>query len=96
MQAFSLLPYRFAYLLQHGFGANGWVVGAEVFVLVDLLLEREVHLLEAVAQGGQRVPDVVRQLLVEHLLQVRSSQPIGHVTVSGMAARIKGEVMRQL
>lgn len=57
-----------------------------MLVLLDVLLEREQLLLELVAQAGQRVADVVGELLVEHALQVRRAQPVRDVAVRRVAA----------
>ena len=68
--------------LEHGLGLDGGVVRPEVLVLLDLLLEGQVLLLEAVAQARQRLADVVRELLVQHLLQVGRAEAVGHVAVA--------------
>lgn len=77
-----------SYSLQHGLGLDGWVIGAEVLVLVDIFLEGEQLLLQLVAEAGQRVADVVGQLLVEHALQVRGAQPVRDVSVRWVAGKL--------
>ncbi len=71
--------------LEHGLCLDGWVVRPEVLVLLHLLLQGEVHLLQSVPQPGEGLADVVRQLLVQHLLQVGRAQAVGHVAVGRVA-----------
>lgn len=52
-----------------------------MLVLVDILLQSEKLFLQLVPQAGQRVSDVIGQLLVQNSLQVGRSEPIGQVPV---------------
>lgn len=49
--------------LQQSLGLARWVIRAEVFVFLHLLLDGQQLALEFVSQPWQRVPDVVCQLL---------------------------------
>lgn len=52
-----------------------------MLVLLDILLKCQQLLLQLIAQTGQRIADVIGQLLVEHALQVRRPEPVGQVPV---------------
>lgn len=53
--------------------------------LLHVLFQRQHLLLQFVAQAGQRVADVVGELLVERFLQVRCAQLVGEVPVRAVA-----------
>lgn len=52
-----------------------------MLVLVDIFLKGQQLFLQLVAEAGKRVADVVRQLLVEHPLQVRRAEPVRQMAV---------------
>lgn len=53
------------HVLQQSFGLACGVIGPEVLVLLHLLLQGQQLALQLAAQGRQRFPDVVGQLLWE-------------------------------
>lgn len=56
-----------------------------MFVLVDIFLEREQLFLQFVSKAGQRIPDVIGQLLVQYTLEVGGSEPVCQVSVGWVA-----------
>lgn len=52
-----------------------------MLVLVDIFLKGQQLFLQLVTEAGKRVADVVRQLLVEHPLQVRRAEPVRQMAV---------------
>ena len=67
--------------LQHCFCLDAGVIRLEVFILGHLLLQPQHLALQLVSQGRECLPDVVGQLLIQLLLQVRSTTPISHMAV---------------
>lgn len=78
------------YLLQHSLSLDGGVIGPEVFVLVDIFLEREQLFLKFISKAGQSIPDVIGQLLIKYALQVWGAEPVCQMSV-GWVAAIKEE-----
>lgn len=52
-----------------------------MLILLHILLERQHLLLQTIPQSGQRITNVIRQLLIQCLLQIRRAHLIGHMTI---------------
>lgn len=72
-------------ILQHSLSLDRWVIRSEVLVLFDILFEGEELFLQFISQTRERVPNVVRELLIEDPLQVGGAEPVREMPVGRMA-----------
>jgi len=63
-------------ILHQSLGFPCGIIRSEIPILIDVLLHGEQLWLQFVAEVGQRVADVVRQLLIENSLKIRRSHTI--------------------